>query len=99
MSRRRVQPRKASICRVTVFCEDQTGFPIQQRGLLEDRSLSGIGISVPERIAIGTKVRVRGRARELLGIVRYCRVKGAEYLVGVRLDDPDTGWASIGAGL
>ncbi len=81
------------------MCEDEFGFPVTRAGLLEDRSLSGFGISVPEPIAIGTKVKVRGRLRELSGIVRYCRPKGVTYLVGIRLDETDEEWSSFGAGL
>lgn len=87
------------MCRISVFWDDQDGCPTTQYGLLEDRSLSGIGISVPEPIAIGTQVKIKGRLRELAGIVRYCRPKGANYAVGIRLDTKDVGWASIGAGL
>jgi hypothetical protein len=82
-----------------VLCEDEVGFPTIQFGLLEDRSLSGFGISVPAPIAIGSKVKIRGRLRELDGIVRYCRPEGKTYLVGVRLDQGDKAWASFGAGL
>ena len=87
------------ICRISVVWEDDAGFRTRQFGLLEDRSLSGVSICVPEPIAIGTKVTIRGRLRELAGIVRYCRPKGAEYFVGIRLDERDLGWASFGAGL
>jgi hypothetical protein len=99
MSARRSEPRKTLICRISVICEDRDGFPTTQFGLLEDRSLSGAGFSVPDAIAIGSKVRIRGRLRELAGIVRYCRPKGANYLVGIRLDGGDVEWASFGAGL
>ncbi len=99
MSRRRAEPRKALICRVSVFCEDREGFPVTQDGLLEDRSLSGVGISVPDPIAIGSKVKVRGRSRELAGTVRHCRFKGPNYFVGIRLDTEDVTWNSIGVGL
>jgi hypothetical protein len=70
-----------------------------QSGLLEDRSLSGVGFVVPDPIGVGTKVTVRGRVRELPGIVRYCRPKGAQYMVGVRLDQKDSTWNRFGAGL
>jgi hypothetical protein len=87
------------ICGVLVYCEDQTGLPMTQSGLLEDRSLSGVGISVAYPVGIGTKIRIRGRQRELVGIVRHCRAKGTSYFVGIRLDEQDAGWASFGVGL
>jgi hypothetical protein len=94
-----MEPRKALICRISVLWEDQAGFATRQFGLLEDRSLSGVSICVPEPIAIGTKVTIRGRRRELVGIVRYCRPKGPDYFIGVHLEEGDAGWASFGAGL
>jgi hypothetical protein len=99
MSRRRIEPRKTSISRIYVFWEDQDGCAASQDGLLEDRSRSGLGITVFQPIAIGTKVRIQGRLRELAGIVRHCRLQGAKYLVGIRLDEEDVTWNRFGAGL
>jgi hypothetical protein len=96
---RRLEPRKILICRISVSWEDQAGLPAMQVGLLEDRSLSGVGLCVPKPIAVGTKVKIRGRRRELAGIVQHCRPEGTEYFIGVRLDERDLGWAGIGAGL
>ena len=99
MSRPSTEPRKTLICRISVFWEDEAGFSTRQVGLLENRSLSGVSICVPEPMAIGTKVNVRGKLRELAGIVLYCRPKGSEYLVDIQLDERDLGWAAFGAGL
>jgi len=44
-------------------------------------------------------VKIRGRTRELEGIVRYCRPKGANYFVGISLDNEDVTWNHVGAGL
>jgi len=78
---------------------DPEGFPRVLTGLIEDRSYSGIGISIQEPIDIGTKVQIRGRLRELSGTVRYCRTRGAKYFVGIELDRKDTSWNRFGAGL
>ncbi len=67
MSLRRTQPRKTLICRISICWKDEDGVPSMQYGLVEDRSLCGLGISVPNPIPIGTKVRVRGRSKELAG--------------------------------
>jgi len=99
MPRRRREPRKTLICGITVRYEDEEGFPKMQAGLLEDRSLSGVGISVTYPIAIGSKVKIQGRVRGLDGIVLYCRPKGANYFVGIRLDHEDLTWNQFGAGL
>jgi hypothetical protein len=99
MARRRAQPRKTLLTRITTVCDGEEGYPVVQWGLLEDRSLSGVGISVPGAIPVGTKVTIRGRRRELAGIVRYCRLQGAKYLVGVKLDQEDATWDRFGSGL
>lgn len=99
MSRRRREPRKTLICGITVRYEDEEGLPKTQAGLLEDRSLSGVGISLTYPIAIGSKVKIQGRVHALDGIVRHCRPKGANYFVGIRLDQEDVTWNKFGAGL
>jgi hypothetical protein len=87
------------MCRISVAWEDSAGNRKTQSGLLEDRSLSGVGISVVNPIPAGIKVKIWGRRRELAGVVRYCRRGGLKYLVGIRLDEEDEVWASLGAGL
>jgi hypothetical protein len=56
MSLRRTQPRKTLICRISIYWKDEGGVPSMQSGLVEDRSLCGLGISVPEFGSI-TKMR------------------------------------------
>ena len=99
MRSRRAQPRKTVLTRITAVCDGQDGPAVIQRGLLENRSLAGVAISVPNRIAIGTKVKIRGTKRELAGVVRNCRLEGPRYLVGVALDQEDVDWDGFGPGL
>jgi hypothetical protein len=99
MHRRRAEPRKMQICRISALWRDEYGFSRALAGLLEDRSRSGVGIALPEPIAVGTKVRIRGRLHELTGTVRSCRVRGAEYLVGIQLERKDATWDRFGVGL
>ncbi len=68
-------------------------------GLLEDRSRHGVNICVSEPIAVGTKVTIRGRVRELDGVVRHCRYAAGKYFIGIRLDQEDPHWDRFGAGL
>jgi len=96
---RRREPRKVLLCRISALWNDRYGSSKSLSGLLEDRSRSGIAISLPEPIAIGTKVTIRGRRRELAGTVRYCLFTGAEYSLGVQLDGQDLDWDRFGAGL
>lgn len=99
MPRRRVEPRKTLICRISATWMDEEGTLFNLAGLLEDRSRSGVGISVPEPIAVGTRVRIRGRVRELRGMVRHCRYWRGKYFVGVLLEDQDKSWDRFGIGL
>jgi len=57
----------------------------------------GVGITVAESIPVGTKVKIRGRQRELVGMVRYCRGGGLKYMIGILLDEADTTWNRFGA--
>jgi len=95
----RTEPRIAVICRISVVWEDPDGSPKTQPGMLEDRSRSGVGISVKAPIPVGAKVKVGGRHRELIGVVRHCHRHEFNYLVGIQLDEADLSWASLGAGL
>lgn len=99
MSRRRGEARKTLICRVSAVWLDEDGVPANASGLLEDRSLSGVGLCLPEPIPLGTKVKIRGRNRELAGTVRHCKSRGVNYRVGIRLDRPDKTWDHFGVGL
>ena len=99
MPRRRLEPRKTLICRISVLWTDEEGTLIKLTGLLEDRSRTGVQIVVEEPVAVGTCVRIRGRARELRGIVRHCRYEAGKYFIGVRLDDEDNSWDRFGVGL
>lgn len=99
MPRRRVEPRKTLICRIAAIWTDEEGTVITLSGLLEDRSGSGVGISVPEPIEVGTRLRIRGRMRELHGVVRHCRYARGKYFVGVLLDHEDKAWDRFGVGL
>ena len=99
MPRHRAEPRKTLICRITVCWENEEGYITSQAGLLEDRSRSGVGITVLDPIAIGAKVRIRGRVQELAGTVRHCRLKGAKYFIGIQLEHEDATWNRFGVGL
>jgi len=99
MRHTRSEPRKVFLCRITITWESETDGLKSQSGLLEDRSRSGAGVSVDDPIPVGTAVKIRGRKRELSAIVKYCYPKNMRYLVGVRYDEVDEGWATIRAGL
>jgi hypothetical protein len=99
MPHRRAGPRKTQICRIFALWTDAEGTVTRLAGLMEDRSRNGVSICVPEPIELGTRVKVRGRTRELEGIVRHCRYTAGKYLIGIHLDHEDTAWDRFGAGL
>jgi hypothetical protein len=99
MPHRRNGPRKTQICGVHALWTDQEGTVTRLAGLVEDRSRYGVSICVPEPIEIGTRVKIRGRNRELEGTVRHCRYTAGKYCVGIHLDREDSAWDRFGAGL
>lgn len=84
----RTEPKKTFMCRINILWEDETGAPQSQAGMLEDRSLSGAGISVTKPIPVGAKVKVQGRRVDFSGTVRYCRREQFKYLAGILVDVP-----------
>jgi hypothetical protein len=74
------------MCRVAVNWKDQGGDAKTQAGMLEDRSPSGAGISLPKAIPAGTRIKIIENNRELAGTVRYCRPEDSGYFLGVQLD-------------
>ena len=85
--------------RISIAWDDEDGSPRTQSGVLEDISLSGAGVCVNKPIPAGTKVRIRGKHRELAGTVRHCRTEEFQYFVGIQLDVADEEWLSFGGGL
>ena len=99
MPHRRTGPRKTQICGISALWTDEEGTVTRLAGLVEERSRYGVSICVPEPIEIGTKVKIRGRVRELQGTVRHCRYTAGEYFIGIQLDQEDPNWDRFGAGL
>jgi len=87
------------MCRISVAWEDADGSPKTQAGVLEDRSPNGAGVCVNKPVPVGTKVKIKGRRRELTGVVRHCRTEEFKYFVGIQLDAADSEWDSLGGGL
>ena len=79
--------------------QDNDGSSKTQPGLLENRSRSGVGITVTDPIPVGARVKFHGRGKERAGIVRYCRPGGLSFLVGIQLDEADGDWSAFGVGL
>lgn len=93
MQHTRAEERRSIITRVELSWEDSSGNTVSQSALLMDRSLGGAGIVVKAPIPSGTHLTIRDRARTLEGTVRYCRLNGREFLVGIQYDEKDPSWA------
>jgi hypothetical protein len=59
-------------------------------GMIEDRSVSGLGIQVAKRIPVGTSVKVNFRNQIVAAVVRRCVREGFGTLIGVSFEQ-DTG--------
>ncbi len=92
----RTEPRRVAVCRISVGWVDDYGNPRTESAYLEDRSLSGVGLSLTNPIPIGTKVTLRERGRDLAGVVRYCRLGGLKYQIGIHLDQVNGAWSKFG---
>lgn len=77
------------MCRIAITWEDETGGPRKQQAILEDKSSSGVGVSVKKAIPAGTRVNLRERDQERAGIVRYCRSDEMGYFIGIQFDKCD----------
>ncbi|MFY9909950.1 MAG: PilZ domain-containing protein [Candidatus Sulfotelmatobacter sp.] len=54
------------------------------RACMEDKSAGGACIRVKTPIAAGSRLKIQWRFEQFVGIVKYCRREGREYVVGVQ---------------
>jgi len=65
-------------------------------GMIEDKSISGLGIQVAKPIPVGTSVTVKFRNHQVAGIVRRCIKDGVGTLIGISFEqEPDTNAAGL----
>jgi hypothetical protein len=82
--RLRLEPRTAIMAKAEVLWEDQPG---AWRGVLariEDTSPSGACIRLPVPVNIGAKLKIRWLKEEFLGIAKYCRRDGGDFVLGIQ---------------
>jgi hypothetical protein len=82
---KRREPRRAFISRVELQWEDPDGSTRRADAIIEDKSLSGLGMRLHKSIPVGTRVLIKQGTQELGGIVKHCISEGYEYIVGVKL--------------
>jgi hypothetical protein len=90
----RREPRRQVMCRIEITWEDEAGGLRNQQAMLEDKSVSGAGISARKAIPAGTRINLRERDQERAGVVRYCRPDEIGYLIGIQFDKSDKGGES-----
>jgi len=56
-------------------------------GMIEDKSVSGLGIQIAKPIAVGTSVKVKFRNHEVAAVVRRCIRDGFRTLIGVSFEE------------
>jgi hypothetical protein len=84
MSGFRAEPRTAIIAQVEVSWEEQDGTAHEATARIEDKSPSGACIRVKAPMNVGSKLKIKWRWEEYLGIAKYCRSDGMEYLLGIQ---------------
>jgi hypothetical protein len=53
---------------------------------MENRSAHGACIRIKERVGVGARVYIQSHREQFSGIVKYCRVVGKDFLVGIERD-------------
>ena len=97
MSERRKNPRIPYVARTQILWDGPNG-EITVSGMIEDKSISGLGIEVPRPIPVGTSVRVRLGKEIISAVVRRCFKSGFGSFVGVSYDIPPAEAGTAGSG-
>ncbi len=72
------------MARAEVTWEDQPGTWRGAQARIEDTSRSGACIRVSVPISIGQRLKVKWHREEFLGIAKYCRRDGGDYVLGIQ---------------
>lgn len=91
MSDRRREERKVILRRVELFWTSTDGERCSAGGVMEDRSISGMGIRTPVVLSVGTVVQVRVGNETYPATVARCVRAGLERFIGLRLGDVGEG--------
>ena len=87
VSERRKDPRIPYIARTQIIWDSPNG-EISLAGMIEDKSISGLGIEVSRAIPVGASVRVRLGNETISAVVRRCIRTGFGNFVGVSFAFP-----------
>jgi hypothetical protein len=78
------EPRKAVMISVEASWADQSGTLQTIPARMENKSTGGACIRIKKQIVVGAKLSVKWRWDQFVGIAKYCRSDGQEYLVGIQ---------------
>ena len=87
VSERRKDPRIPYIARTQIIWDSPNG-EISLTGMIEDKSVSGLGIEVSRAIPVGTSVRIRLGNQMISAVVRRCIKTDFGSFVGVSFEAP-----------
>lgn len=87
VSERRKDPRIPYIARTQIVWDSPNG-EVSLAGMIEDKSISGLGIEVSRAIPVGTSVRVKLGNQMISAVVRRCFKTGFSNFVGVSFEAP-----------
>ncbi len=69
-----------------VSCIDDPGTSL--KGRLTNLSAHGLSLILSRELPVGTAVNVEWGSTKIVGEVIYCQTSGAEFIVGLRVEDP-----------
>lgn len=78
------EPRIPVMIIVEASWEEQNGTLQTAPARMENRSVSGACIRLRSQIKVGTKLKIQWRWDKFIGIAKYCRSEGRDFLVGLQ---------------
>jgi hypothetical protein len=87
MGDNRIHNRTNVMARAQALWVDSEGTLREAPAILEDTSPGGASMRLKESIRVGSKVRIKWRRGQFLGIVRHVKRQESDYIVGIERDE------------
>jgi hypothetical protein len=84
MNERRAHLRTPKMVRIETAWKDENGRSHVAAAMIEDSSISGVGVRIKAPISVGAKVEIRSHKEQFSGIVMRCRQNGPEFFIGIK---------------
>jgi hypothetical protein len=78
--------RTAVMIVVGVSWQDLDGNSQTATGRIEDKSSGGVCLRLQKAVEVGAHLRIDSHFEQFVGIVRYCRREGRDFIIGVKRD-------------